>query len=708
MVSYLDGPGRRVRRPVRRRSAARTPARWRSWPWSPRRPAATRTRSAAPTCWGLLRRPRVHRRDQRPSRLHRAGRLLQRVQRHHPGARRPRPAASPVAADHLPISAPVVAAAPAAVRGRRVHQRADHPGPACTSDVDTTGFAVQALATVPGTDDVAGRRPGLPAEGAADGGLYPAPAAMSSNSTALAAQGLRRAGRRAHSPTADPPEPKTAAPIAAWQSALHRAGRAGRPGGGFGISPERQRPTCAPRTQAVPAAAQRSLLTLTGARSARCPARVDRPAAAPSGAEHADRGTRPPAPAVGPRLAGRPVRRHRPRRRARAAGSARAARPLAAPPTPASTRAAVQLAALLLLLGAGLASPGAGGRSADARHARHRARRPCARRCRARGRRRWSALPMRAASADADLGVHARRGDARRRRLRRTSAARSSAAATTTPPTGFDLLMRRGRFTHHRNPARRAGVHLSHRQRGLRRRHPVPHPGAGSVRPHPAGQRVLVVLARRRLTPAGHYSQLGAYSTSRRPGELELWIFGGTDTVAGTQGRPTCSPASLRAANPTPCTRRRAPAAPAAAVRARGRPAARGGGAAQRRHSPRRRDRADYRLDPAGASPVRRTRRSTPSRARGSRGRPRGPPAGTGLARRRRTSCAGRRRSSTPDPRRQRSADRVGGTRRSPVARLRWRRAARPARPAAGARPRRRRGRRDRRRRVARRQARTE
>lgn len=55
-----------------------------------------------------------------------------------------------------------------------------------------------------------------------------------------------------------------------------------------------------------------------------------------------------------------------------------------------------------------------------------------------------------------------------------------------------------------------------------------------------------------------HYSQYGAFSNQPRTGEIQLWIFGGTD-IQGSQGNPTngfptCSPASLRSGDPTPCT----------------------------------------------------------------------------------------------------------------------------------------------------------
>lgn len=56
------------------------------------------------------------------------------------------------------------------------------------------------------------------------------------------------------------------------------------------------------------------------------------------------------------------------------------------------------------------------------------------------------------------------------------------------------------------------------------------------------------------LAPAGKnswtYSPNGAYSDKPKPGEVELWIFGATN-ASGTEGRPTCKPAVLRAAGST-------------------------------------------------------------------------------------------------------------------------------------------------------------
>jgi hypothetical protein len=47
------------------------------------------------------------------------------------------------------------------------------------------------------------------------------------------------------------------------------------------------------------------------------------------------------------------------------------------------------------------------------------------------------------------------------------------------------------------------------------------------------------------------YSQLGAMSYHPKPGSVDLWIFGATN-IAGTQGRPTFSPDTVRAHNTTP------------------------------------------------------------------------------------------------------------------------------------------------------------
>ncbi|GLF93073.1 hypothetical protein [Streptomyces yaizuensis] len=47
------------------------------------------------------------------------------------------------------------------------------------------------------------------------------------------------------------------------------------------------------------------------------------------------------------------------------------------------------------------------------------------------------------------------------------------------------------------------------------------------------------------------YSRLGAMLYKPKPGSVDLWIFGGTDTE-GTEGRPTVTPDQLRARNTRP------------------------------------------------------------------------------------------------------------------------------------------------------------
>lgn len=113
----------------------------------------------------------------------------------------------------------------------------------------------------------------------------------------------------------------------------------------------------------------------------------------------------------------------------------------------------------------------------------------------------------------------------------------------------------RGRVQHHGNRPRRRRVHLPDRQRLLRHRHRVPHPGQGGLRPHPAGHRVLVVLDRLPGQKNWTYSPLGAMSRTPKDGDVDAWVFGGTD-VGGTTGKPTFSPTTYGPrAVPPPRTR---------------------------------------------------------------------------------------------------------------------------------------------------------
>ncbi|AXI80859.1 hypothetical protein [Peterkaempfera bronchialis] len=59
------------------------------------------------------------------------------------------------------------------------------------------------------------------------------------------------------------------------------------------------------------------------------------------------------------------------------------------------------------------------------------------------------------------------------------------------------------------------------------------------------------------------YSQLGAMSYHPVPGSVDLWIFGGTN-IAGTEGRPTFSPDTVRARNASPVGATRTAAPPPA------------------------------------------------------------------------------------------------------------------------------------------------
>lgn len=63
------------------------------------------------------------------------------------------------------------------------------------------------------------------------------------------------------------------------------------------------------------------------------------------------------------------------------------------------------------------------------------------------------------------------------------------------------------------------------------------------------------------------YNQAGAMSTDPPPGSVSLWVFGGTN-VNGTAGSamPTMTPASFRAAGPSPKSLRVINAPPAAAI----------------------------------------------------------------------------------------------------------------------------------------------
>ena len=179
--------------------------------------------------------------------------------------------ASPTAADHLTAaSSPVV----------RLHQLQCADGgfsstliaadAICTSDVDTTGYAVQALAAVPGTDLWLGKAQTYLQGVQKNSGLFPGASGVNSNSTALAAQALQTLVTALYSPTIDPPGPKLTTPIVAWQSALRGLVSVVVSTGGFGLTSSATADLRA-STQAVAAAAQHSLFAVSGATLASTP-----------------------------------------------------------------------------------------------------------------------------------------------------------------------------------------------------------------------------------------------------------------------------------------------------------------------------------------------------------------------------------------------------------------------------------------------------
>ncbi len=139
------------------------------------------------------------------------------------------------------------------------------PGATCTSEVDTTGYAVQALASVPGTDDWLGRAQQYLQRTQRTTGLYPGAAGNNSNSTAFAAQALQTLVTALVSPTADPPAPKATTPVVAWQSALTGLVGLSAASGGFRLVATDSAADLRASTQSVSATAQRSLLAVSGA-----------------------------------------------------------------------------------------------------------------------------------------------------------------------------------------------------------------------------------------------------------------------------------------------------------------------------------------------------------------------------------------------------------------------------------------------------------
>ncbi|MDT4901087.1 MAG: hypothetical protein QOJ78_2017 [Pseudonocardiales bacterium] len=141
-------------------------------------------------------------------------------------------------------------------------------GGACTSDVDTTGFALQALVLVPTATDSVAKAVKFLRAGQLPSGGWTGAAGESTNSTALAIQGLLAA--QASADFATPAAAKRTAGIRpqatqsdpAVKAALRFLAARQNSDGGFGISTESQPSDEAATAQAVPAAARTTLTTL--------------------------------------------------------------------------------------------------------------------------------------------------------------------------------------------------------------------------------------------------------------------------------------------------------------------------------------------------------------------------------------------------------------------------------------------------------------
>ncbi|MEU7586903.1 prenyltransferase/squalene oxidase repeat-containing protein [Micromonospora sp. NPDC049230] len=119
-----------------------------------------------------------------------------------------------------------------------------------------------------------------------------------------------------------------------------------------------------------------------------------------------------------------------------------------------------------------------------------------------------------------------------------------------TPTTGLDLLHEAGFTT----------TGTVHDGPGFICRIGSPAFDAGAERPAPADEACQLTPPATAywsywIAPAGQdqwtYSPLGAMSQRPGPGEVEAWVFGGTD-IGGTTGAPSFTPASVRASGSTP------------------------------------------------------------------------------------------------------------------------------------------------------------
>ncbi|WFE53156.1 prenyltransferase/squalene oxidase repeat-containing protein [Micromonospora sp. WMMD1155] len=119
-----------------------------------------------------------------------------------------------------------------------------------------------------------------------------------------------------------------------------------------------------------------------------------------------------------------------------------------------------------------------------------------------------------------------------------------------TPTTGLDLLHEAGFTT----------TGTDHDGPGFICRIGSPDFASGAEHPTPADEACQLTPPASAywsywIAPAGQdhwtYSPLGAMAQRPGPGEVEAWVFGGTD-IGGTTGAPSFTPASVRASGPTP------------------------------------------------------------------------------------------------------------------------------------------------------------
>ena len=211
--------------------------------------------------------------------------------------------ASPVASDHLTVdSAPVVRLRQLQCDDGGFTSALIAEGEACVSSPDATGFAIQALAAVPGTDLWLGEAQTYLAGAASDSGVF----AANPDSTAQAAIALQTLSESLDAPTAPSIHTPMPAPTDTWAAAI--AGLLGYElSGVFGLPDATVSNRVRSTAQAVLAASFGTLVGLAGAplqSAPRTPA-VIQPTTEPPATEPATTSptTALPAPTTTPALA---------------------------------------------------------------------------------------------------------------------------------------------------------------------------------------------------------------------------------------------------------------------------------------------------------------------------------------------------------------------------------------------------------------------